>query len=386
MQGLPPHKREAIEAWFQESFITRGELGASLSIWQDGVEILGLAQGFANRERTVPWREDTLVPVWSATKGPAAVACLLALHEAHLPLHAHVAEVWPEFGVKGKEQLTFEDVLSHRAGLSWLSESVPIFSFDAVITAIEHQVPHTVPGTVQGYHARTFGFIVDEIVRRITGVESLGHYFDEILGNQLALDFWIGLPEAEYDRVAMIYPGKMNIGAGDQAFLKAFNTKGSTTQMTFTSPVGLNAVQDFNQRHTWAQGYASMGGVSSAHGLGQFYALLANGGTRNGERLIPTWIVDALSTPLTQALDEVLCVEAAFSTGMMLDPLDRETGEKSRQLFGPSLRAFGHPGAGGSLAFADPDNGLAFAYTMNQMEVGVLPSERARGLVDALYR
>jgi CubicO group peptidase (beta-lactamase class C family) len=333
----------------------------------------------------VPWREDTLVPVWSATKGPAAVACLLALHEAHIPLHFPVMEVWPEFGTNGKEKLTFEDVLSHRAGLSWLSTPVPIFSFDDVITAIERQVPHHLPGTVQGYHARTFGFMLDEIVRRITGAESLGQYFDEVLGHRMAIDFWIGLPEAEYDRVAMIYPGKMNISQLDQAFIRAFNTRGSVTQRTFTSPVGLNAVQDFNQRHTWAQGYASMGGVGSAHGLGQFYALLANGGTVPGERLIPTWIEDALSTPLTQAMDEVLCVDAAFSAGMMMDPIDPETGEKTRQLFGPSQRAFGHPGAGGSLAFADPDNGIAFAFTMNQMEVGVLPSERARGLVEALY-
>jgi CubicO group peptidase (beta-lactamase class C family) len=149
--------------------------------------------------------------------------------------------------------------------------------------------------------------------------------------------------------------------------------------------VGLSAVQDFNQPHTWASGFASMGGVGSARALAKFYSVFANGGKWKGEQIIPTWIQRALSQPLSQAMDEVLCVPVAFSAGVMMDHVDPETNEKTRQLFGPSFSAFGHPGAGGSLAFADPDTGISFAYVMNQMEVGVLPSERALGLVRALF-
>ena len=385
MTGLRPHQRDAIDRWFQSNFTLRGELGASVSIWQDGTEVLNLAQGHANRERTRPWTADALAPVWSATKGPAAVACLMALHEIGLPLDAPVVEVWPEFFLSGKDRITFAHILSHRAGLSVLSQRTPIFDYHAVIKALEQQTPLWEPGTAQGYHARTFGFLIDEIVRRITGADTLGHYFNEVFGDSLGLDFWIGLPQEQHGRVATLYPGKMNLSAGDQAFMKAFNKADSLTQRTFTSPMGLNAVQDFNQPHTWSQGYASMGGVGSARALAKFYSVFANGGKFNGVQVIPTWIQRALSEPLSQAEDGVLCVPAAFSAGMMMDPIDPETNGKVRQLFGPSEGAFGHPGAGGSLAFADPETGISFAYVMNQMEVGVLPSDKALGLVKALY-
>ena len=128
-----------------------------------------------------------------------------------------------------------------------------------------------------------------------------------------------------------------------------------------------------------------MGGVGSARALAKFYSVFANGGKWQGEQIIPTWIQRALTKPLSEAEDAVLCVPAAFSAGMMLDPVDPETNRKVRELFGPSECAFGHPGAGGSLAFADPDTGISFAYVMNQMEVGVLPGEKALGLVRAVF-
>ena len=372
MTELPRAAREAVESWFRENFVQRGELGAAVSIWLDGTEVLSLAQGFTSRERTTPWTADTLVPVWSSTKGPAAVACLMALHEAGLPLDAPVAEVWPEFFLGGKDQLTFAELLSHRGGLCALSERVPIFDYMAVIKALEQQIPLWPGGSTQAYHARTFGFLLDEIVRRITGADTLGHYFDELFGRPLDLDLWIGLPEVEHARVARLYPGKMNISQADQSFLKAFHTAGSVTQRTFASPVGLNAVQDFNQPHTWTQGYASMGAVASASGLAKFYSMLANGGIGPSGQEVPTWVLRALSTTLSETdRDAVLCVPAAFSAGMMKDPVEAETGGKIRRMFGPSFTAFGHPGAGGSLAFADPDTGIAFAYVMNQMQTEI---------------
>lgn len=384
MTGLSASSIEAIHSWFQDNFSQRGELGASVSIWRDGVEVLTLAHGWMNRDRDRPWTEETLVPVWSATKGPAALACLLALHAAGLSVDAPVCQVWPEFHQGGKDRITFAHVLSHRAGLSALSERVPFTDHHAVIRALELQAPLSPPGESQAYHARTFGFLLDEIVRRITGAPGLGHYFHHVVGAPLGLDFWIGLPQEHFPRVATLYPGKIHSNAGDQSFLKAFTTPGSLTQQTFASPAGLNAVQDFNRPETWAAGYPAMGGVGSARGLGKFYALLANGGKCNGVQFIPSWVLQALQTPLSQADDAVLCVPAAFSAGMMMDPVDPVTGDKQRRLFGPGKGAFGHPGAGGSHAFADPDSGIAFAYVMNQMETGVLPGEKSLGLVRAL--
>lgn len=379
---------QAVRAWFEESFLTRCELGASVSIWQHGQEVLNLADGHCDRARTKGWDADTLVPVWSATKGPAAVCCLLALEKAGLPLDCPVSEVWPEFVGGGKSNVAFIHLLSHTAGLCALDERTPIVNYDAVVGALERQRPLWEPGMRQGYHARTFGFLLDEVVRRLAETESLGEYFREVFGSPMALDFWIGLPSAQWERVSPVYPGRISISNSDQPFIKAFNTAGSLTQRTFTSPFGLNAVSDFNQSEMWARGYASMGGVGSARGLAQFYSMLAQGGRWNGTQIIAESIVRRLEQTLTQQNDAVLLAPIAFSAGMMQDPLNEDPeseGGKLRQLYGPSRRAFGHPGAGGSLAFADPENGIAFAYVMNQMEVGALPGERVQGLVRALY-
>lgn len=379
---------QAVRVWFEESFRTRCELGASVSIWQHGEEVLSLANGHCDRAHTKGWDADTLVPVWSATKGPAAVCCLLALEKAGLPLDCPVSEVWPEFVGGGKSNVAFIHLLSHTAGLCALDERTPIVNYDAVVGALERQRPLWEPGMRQGYHARTFGFLLDEVVRRLAETESLGEYFREVFGSPMALDFWIGLPSAQWERVSPVYPGRISISNSDQPFIKAFNTAGSLTQRTFTSPFGLNAVSDFNQSEMWARGYASMGGVGSARGLAQFYSMLAQGGCWNGTQIIPESIVRRLEQTLTQQNDAVLLAPIAFSAGMMQDPLNEDPeseGGKLRQLYGPSRRAFGHPGAGGSLAFADPENGIAFAYVMNQMEVGALPGERVQGLVRALY-
>lgn len=383
-----PANLQAVRAWFEESFRTRWEMGASVSIWHHGREVLSLANGHCDRARTRAWTADTLVPVWSATKGPAAVCCMLALEEAGIPLDCPVAEVWPEFIGGGKAGVNFLHLLSHTAGLCALDQRAPIYNYDAVVESLERQRPLWEPGKRQGYHARTFGFLMDEIVRRLTEAESLGEYFREVFGSPMALDFWIGLPSAQWDRVSPVYPGKISIANGDQPFIKAFNTSGTLTQQTFTSPFGLNAVNDFNQSETWARGYASMGGVGSASGLAQFYSMLAQGGRWNGAQIVPEMLTRHFEQTLSQENDAVLLTPIAFSTGMMQDPINEDPesdGGKLRQLYGPSKLAYGHPGAGGSLAFADPENGIAFAYVMNQMEVGALPGERVQGLVRALY-
>lgn len=385
MATLPDPVKTAIGSWFDANFCERGELGASLSIWKDGSEVVSLAGGEADRERTRRWTVDTLVPVWSATKGPAAAACLMALHDAGLPLECPVVEVWPEFGGEGKARITFSDVLSHRAGLCALDERVPMANHAAVIAALERQRPLWPPGSRQAYHARTFGFLLDEMVRRITGAESLGEYFRQIFGDPMELDFWIGLPQSEWGRLSKVYPGRVSVAGRDQAFLRAFDTHGSVTRRAFNSPVGLGAVSEMNQPAAWAMGNASMGGIGSARGLGRFYSMLAARGRWQGRTLVPERVLGWMQDRLSQGEDEVLCVKAAFSAGFMKDPMDPESGSKLRRVFGPSAAAFGHPGAGGSLAFADPETGIAFAYVMNQMEPGVLPAGKAMGLVEALY-
>lgn len=388
MLRITPATLRSVTAWFEDNFHSRGELGASVSIWQNGEEILSLAQGWCDRQNTRPWTAETLVPVFSATKAAAALCCLLALEKARLPLESPVAEVWPEFAGGGKSTLQFAHLLSHTAGLCALDERVPIFNYQEVIAALERQVPLWEPGRQQGYHARTFGFLMDEIVRRITGADSLGEYFREVIGSPLGLEFWIGLPSAQWERVSPLYPGKVSLANSDQPFFKAFNSRDSLTHRTFTSPLGVNAVSEYNQSAFWAHGYASMGGVSTAQALGKFYAMLAQGGIWNGHRYVSEAILRQFGQTLSQEDDSVLLTPIAFAAGVMHDPRDpdpRTEGEKLRQHFGPSFTAYGHPGAGGCLAFADPENGIALAYTMNQMEVGALPGLKVLGMVDRLY-
>lgn len=382
---LPAANRTALSQWFDDNFRSRGEVGASLSVWQDGAEVLSLAAGWHDRGGERPWAADTLVPVFSATKAPAAVCALMALEQARLPLDCPVAEAWPAFAGGGKHTVTFGQLLSHRAGLSALDERVPIQDTAAVLAAVERQTPLWTPGTRQGYHARTFGFLLEGIVRHLSGAASVGEFFHERLGRPMGLAFWIGLPREHWERVAPLYPGKISLGQSGDPFLKAFGSAGTLTQRSFTSPAGLNAISDFNRPEAWAHGYASMGGVGSARGLGAFYAMLAQGGRWNGRQLVPASVVRQLSEPLSQAEDAVLLTPLAFAAGVMQDPRSADGGAKLRRHYGPALSAFGHPGAGGSLAFADPERGLAFAYVMNQMEVGALPGPKSLGLVERLY-
>jgi CubicO group peptidase (beta-lactamase class C family) len=368
---------------FERNFRERGELGASVSVFMGEEEALNLSHGFADREETRPWTAETLVPVWSATKGPAAVACLCALDEAKLPLDAPVREVWPEFAGGGKESVSFRHVLSHTGGLFALDRPTDIQDYPAVVHALEEQAPLFPIGTRQAYHARTFGFLVDEIVRRITGAASLGEYFHQRIARPMNLEFWIGLPRELMPRVATLYPGKLSAGAPQDAFFRALNTKGSPTQRAFASPTGLHGVRDMNQPDTLARGYASMGGVGSATALAAFYAMLGNSGKWRGQALVSESVLQSLQTPCSPQEDAVLCAPVAFGAGMMRDALNG-SGQKPRQIFGSGTGSFGHPGAGGSLAFTDPDRGFSFAYVMNQMELGALPGEKTLSLVEAV--
>lgn len=358
-----------------------GELGASLSVWHDGREVLSLAHGFIDREKTQPWTVATPVLFWSATKGPAA-ACVLHACEAYgIPLTARVAEIWPEFAAAGKETITLAQLLSHQAGLAGLSKEVSVLDYDALIAALAEETPHWAPGSGHGYHPRTFGFLLDELVRRITGGTPLGSYWRREFAEPLGLDLWIGLDPAQVEGVAPIFAPRTTPPKGDP-FYTAFLTPGSFTARAFSSPKGLHNAASMNSAQARTASFPAFGGIGTASSLAKFYAMLACGGSLDGRTFFST--LDWMTTTLIQGFDRVLQLENAFSAGFMRDPLGLD-GEKLRETFGPSLSAFGHPGAGGSHAFADPEHRISFAYVMNQMEPGVLPNAKSLRLVKALY-
>lgn len=173
-------------------------------------------------------------------------------------------------------------------------------------------------------------------------------------------------------------------GTEEDHFFAAFGDSASLTRRAFASPAGLHAVADLNQPAAWTAALPAFGGVGSARGMGKFYALLAAGGMWRGRELVPSKVIAQLTTALVNGPDQVLLIPTSFSAGCMMDPVGPD-GSKQRCHFGPSLTAFGHPGAGGSHAFADPEHGLAFAFVMNQMEQGVMPNRKALSLIEAFY-
>lgn len=370
------------ENLFGGNFATRGEVGAAISIWESGREVLHLAGGFRDRDQTQPWTPETPVLIYSATKGLAAACVLHTLEKRALPLETRVAEFWPEFAAAGKEAITIAEVLSHRAGLCALDEVAPVTDYEAVIAAIEKQAPLWPRGDGHGYHPRTFGFLLDEIVRRLTG-ETLGDYWREHFGAPLGLDTWIGLPPSKLPAMANMQAARGI--APETPFSRELATSGSFSQRAFSSPRGLHSVSAMNTPEARTGSFPGFGGISTARSLAKFYAMLAAGGVLGGERFFAEATIAQMGTELTSGFDRVLQIETAFSAGFMKDPVDA-AGKKRRSLFGPSRLAFGQPGAGGSVAFADPERGLAFAYVMNQMEAGVLPNEKSLRIIAALYR
>jgi len=362
---------------FQRNFEDQREIGASVSVWENGREVLTLCDGFRDRARTLPWESDTLVLLWSATKGVAAACLLHALDRAGLDLQTPVVEIWPAFGSGGKDRVTLAEVLSHRAGVSALGNaSLSVHDHEAIVQAIGEQEPFWEPGDGHGYSPRVFGFVLDELVRGVAG-RPLAQYWREEMAEPFDLDIWIGLPEKEHGRAAEIVPPRLERLEDQPGFDAAIADPTSLTSLAFRRPAGAGAISVMNQPEWRRAALPAFSGMGSARSLAKFYSLMATGAF--GPRILQ-WA----TTRLANGPDRVLHVPTAFSAGFMQNPLD-DAGRVITPRLGPSSRAFGHPGAGGSLAFADPDRGIGFAYTMNQMGMGVLPGPRAQRLVAAVY-
>ena len=371
--------RDKIEPLFRENFATRGELGAAISVWRNGKPLLELHGGFRDAQRQHPWADDTLVLVWSATKGIGSACLLHVLQEHGIELDRRVAEFWPEFAQNEKGEITIGQITSHQAGLAALDRKVSILEYEAVIAALEQQKPLWPPGTAHGYHARTFGFLIDEIVRRITGAR-IASYWREVFAAPLQLDFWIGLPDELNDRCAMIYAAKSGSPPRPAEFYRKLAQPGTLQRRTFASPAGLESISAMNQPEMRALNNVSFRGIGTASALAKFYGMLANGGEIGDRRFFDAKTIGWMTTPLATGMDRIFEIPTTFSAGFMKDPPDA-----ARRIFGPSASAFGHPGAGGSNAFADPEKRVSFGYVMNQMEQTLLPNEKSTRIVDALY-
>ena len=370
----------SLEDLFQENFTSYDELGASVCLWQDGKMVASLGDGFWDREKTRKWTTKTRVLIWSATKGLASACLLHQCEQEKIALSRRVAEFWPEYAENGKEDTTLLHILSHQSGQPALRNSeIPFLEHEQVVEALAGQEPFWKPGSAHGYHARTYGFLVDQLVRRIAGI-NVGAYFREVFAAPLGLDLWIGLPPELADDVAPIYSARQTRRPSDEdPFYTELANQDSLTFKAFTTPAGLMVPSIMNRPEIRTQVLPSFGGIGTAESLATFYyRTFCEPTFFSPERIA------AISETAASGIDAILRIPTAFAAGFMKDPISG-AGHKFRGLFGPSPLAFGQPGAGGSLSFADPKNNVAFAYVMNQMDPGLLPNPKSLRLVRLVY-
>jgi CubicO group peptidase (beta-lactamase class C family) len=364
---------------FAENFDQSGELGASVCIRRNGEEILHLADGYLDRERRLSWTKETPVLIWSATKGLSSACLIHAASEHRIALDRRIVDLWPEYRQNGKEDTTLLHVLTHQAGQPALRDlSVSILDHDAVAGQLARQEPFWKPGETHGYHPRTYGYLVDELVRRITHSTPLGTYFRLIFGDPLGLKLWIGLPESLVNDVATIYaPRKPQTQESEKPFYQALADLESLTRKAFSTPAGLYLPSQMNDPKVRRHSLPSLGGIGTAGALARFYQALCS------DEIFSLETVRRIAATQCMGKDQILQIDTAFGIGFMKDPLDGN--KKIRRIFGPELDGFGQPGSGGSLGFCDPKNGIAFAYVMNQMEPGIFPNAKSLRLVDYFY-
>jgi CubicO group peptidase (beta-lactamase class C family) len=342
--------------------------GASLALWQEGRALLSMAGGEASPER--PWQSDTPCLIWSASKGVAAAVTLHALQEKDIPLETPVLELWPEFAASGKERITLAELLSHRAGLSAIDQrGLAITDHQSVAMALAAQPPNWQADGSHGYGARTFGFLLDEIVRRVTG-ETLGERWERCFRAPLSLALWFGLPPGLIDTAATVIAPKVPPAPGP--FSKAFGDSSSLTRRALSEPGGTLTPSVMNAPAMRSASLPSLGAIGTADALASLYAMLAS----NGGGFFHSETLTAMQTSLAKGPDRVLIDKTSFSTGFMTNDFG---------VYGPSPSAFGHPGAGGAIAFADPEHGLGFGFIPSAMNPGALPGLRTRKMVAALY-
>jgi CubicO group peptidase (beta-lactamase class C family) len=328
-----------------------------------------------------PWAEDTAQIVRSATKGIAAAVVLLLHQRGRIDLDAPVGTYWPAFKAAGKERVLVRHLLAHRAGLPALDEPLtPAQALDGVTgpAALAAQRPAWEPGTAHGYHPQTYGWLVAELVRRVTG-RPLGELVAGELAQPLGLDLWLGLPGEEAHRVGRIGPvdepppedsGSVRLRPR-RAVAEAYADPGSLTRRAFAA---ITPRPDENDPAYRAAGPAASGGIATARALARFYAATL-GPLDGGPRLFAPATLTLARTEESAGPDRVLVVPTRFGLGFMLHG-------PASPLLGPG--SFGHPGRGGSLGFADPESGIALGYVTNALRKGVTADPRAQALIRAV--
>jgi len=362
------------------------EVGAAVSVWRGGEKVVDLWAGQADRRSGRPYAEDTLQLVFSSTKGVTAIAANLCAQRGLLDLDAKVADYWPEFAQAGKADIPVRWLLSHRAGLPWVDTEMTIeqaLDWDQVVEALEQQAPVWEPGTQHGYHATTFGWLVGEVVRRVSG-KRVGEFVRSELAEPLGLDLWIGLPEAEHDRVAPLEVIELPTDPNMAAMVDQFIGPESMLGKALFAPGGAWSEQkfaSFNLPEVWAAEVPAANCITDARSLAKLYAAcVSEVPAASGEGTVRLLTDDTIAAAIerqTDGVDHVIMgMDMQYGLGFNLPGDLLKLG---------GHRSFGHYGAGGSVGFADPDEELGFGYVMNKMYLGLTGDPRTDTLIDAVY-
>ena len=376
---------EAVRDVFVKNFESGAELGASVCFVRDGAKVVDLWGGYVDTARTREWQPDTLVNVYSTTKGMAAICAHICIERGLLDIDAPVAKYWPEFAAKGKERIPVRWLLSHQAGLAAPRRRISVeelFAWHPFVTALAEQEPWWEPGTRHGYHALTFGHLVGELVRRVSG-KNIGRFFRENVAAPLGADFHIGFGPELDARTSDLYgeflPPDLPPAALEGPLGKFFRDMTDPTTLT-GSAFGNPSLRDglVNTRAWRAAELPAVNGHGTARALARIYGVLARGGAQDGVTLLSPEAIARASEEQAFGPDAVLGgMPMRFGLGFML--------RHDLMPIAPNPRAFGHPGAGGSIGMADPDAKVGFGYTMNKMQMGMMGSAGAFGMIQAFY-
>lgn len=372
---------EAVREAFAENFTKRGEIGAACCVYHKGEKVVDLWGGVRNIATGESWEEDTMALVYSTTKGLAAMTLALAHSRGWLDYDAPVSKYWAEFAQNGKENITVRQLLSHQAGLFALDVPIDknlVGDLDRLAEALARQKPAWEPGARQGYHAVTIGFYEGELLRRIDPQHrSLGQFFQDEIAAPLGLDFYIRLPETIPDsRLApLVDPGfaEMLFGFPLALTFDVWNPNSNIRRAL----LGSELPHDKEHIYTRNLEIPAGGGVGTARAIAKAYSVFATGGKELG--LKPETLQELIAPaipPEKGFYDECMKGEVQFSLGFMKSGLSWSFGSPS---------AFGAPGAGGSLGFADPESQIGYAYIPNRKSVALTGDPRDAALREALY-
>ena len=347
------------------------EVGAALAVFHGERCVVDLWAGHMDAGGARPWQQDTLLNVYSTTKGIVAVCVAMLVDRRVLSYDDTVASVWPEFAQNGKQHITIAQVLSHQAGLPAFEQPTTmedLYDWHGRCAALAAQTPRWVPGEKTAYHPITYGFLAGEIVRRASGCGSIGEFLQRELARPLEADFFIGLEPALQRRAAETLAPKSLIDPSALPIIEE-------TRLSVTNPM-LNP-RAANTDAWRAAELPALNGHASANGIARIYAMLANGGVFAGRRFLSAATIDRMTQVLSSRMDLTLGMEAQWAAGVVLNG--------TTTFFGPNPRTYGHSGWGGSFGCADADKRLAIGYVCNQMGPELVGDLRARELCAEIY-